>query len=193
MKQSIHARLWSCLALGFLLVAPAWAADEAAQTQSSKDTKTEAAADANAKPAGKAKESKKSKKKAGKTVKQEIAVDHIKVQHILIGFRGTVPGKDITRSMEDAKKLAYDILARAQKGEDFDALVKQYTDDQAPGIYGMSNKGVAADQSAREYPREGMVPAFGNVGFTLNVGEIGIADYDKTTSPFGWHIIKRVK
>jgi parvulin-like peptidyl-prolyl isomerase len=44
-----------------------------------------------------------------------------------------------------------------------------------------------------EYPREGMVPAFGNVGFALNVGEIGIADFDPQTSPFGWHIIKRLK
>jgi parvulin-like peptidyl-prolyl isomerase len=38
-----------------------------------------------------------------------------------------------------------------------------------------------------------MVPAFGNVGFALNVGEIGIADFDPQTSPFGWHIIKRLK
>jgi parvulin-like peptidyl-prolyl isomerase len=38
-----------------------------------------------------------------------------------------------------------------------------------------------------------MVPAFGNVGFALKVGEIGIADYDPHTSPFGWHIIKRLK
>ena len=38
-----------------------------------------------------------------------------------------------------------------------------------------------------------MVPAFGNVGFKLAVDEIGVADYDPTTSPYGWHVIKRVK
>ena len=32
-----------------------------------------------------------------------------------------------------------------------------------------------------------------NVGFNLNVGDIGIADYDAHDSPFGYHIIKRVK
>jgi hypothetical protein len=117
--------------------------------------------------------------------------EHIQVQHILVGFAGTLPGKNITRSQEEAKKLAYDILARANKGEDFDALVKQNTDDAYPGTYGMANLGVQAAQG--EYPRDRMVAAFGNVGFKLKVGEIGIADFDKTTSPFGYHVIKRVK
>src|SRR5688572_6549760 len=68
--------------------------------------------------------------------------EHIQVQHCLISFTGKLPGKNVTRTQDEAKKLAYDILAKAKKGEDFDALVKQYTDDQHPGIYGMSNKGV---------------------------------------------------
>lgn len=117
--------------------------------------------------------------------------DHITIQHVLIGFTGSVPGKNITRTMEDAKKLAHEILDRAKKGEDFDALVKKYTDDSAPGIYSMSNKGVAPAQG--EYPRGGMVPAFGDAGFPLQVGEVGIAEYDKARSPYGWHVVKRIK
>jgi len=117
--------------------------------------------------------------------------EHIQVQHILIGFIGSVPGKDIKRTQEDAKKLGYELLERAKKGEDFDALVKQYTDDSHPGIYGMSNKGVPP--ASGEFPRTQMVGAFGNVGFTLKVGDVGIADFDKQTSPHGYHIIKRVK
>jgi hypothetical protein len=116
---------------------------------------------------------------------------HIQVQHILIGFTGSVPGKNITRSKEEAKKLAYEILERAKKGEDFDALVRQYTDDQPPGIYSMS--GIGVPHAEGEYPRDQMVPAFGNVGFAINVGDIGIADYDPTQSPYGWHVIKRLK
>jgi len=116
---------------------------------------------------------------------------HITVQHILIGFSGSVPGKNITRSMSDAKTLAYELLDRAKKGEDFDALVEKYTDDSPPGIYKMSGRGVPA--SPGEYARDSMVPAFGNVGFTLQVGQIGIADYDQTASPFGYHIIKRLQ
>ncbi len=117
--------------------------------------------------------------------------DHIKVQHILIGAKGTVPGKSITRSLDEAKILAYQLADRARKGEDFGALVSQYTDDAAPGIYGMSNRGVAAGQG--EYGRESMVPAFGNVGFPLALGAIGVADFDASTSPYGYHVIKRVE
>ena len=122
-------------------------------------------------------------------VKPQVEPQHVQVQHILIAFAGS--GTRASRPMEDAKKLAYEILARARKGEDYDALVKQYTDDSPPGIYGMSGLGVA--KGAGEHARDTMVPAFGNVGFAISPGNIGIADYDPQTSPFGWHIIKRLK
>jgi len=117
--------------------------------------------------------------------------ERIEVQHILIAFKGTLPGKPIERSQEDAKKLAYDLLARAKKGESYDELVRKYTDDSAPGVYGMANLNVTPAQG--EYPRDRMVRAFGDVGFKLKVGEFGIADYDAKSSPFGYHIIKRTK
>ncbi|HEX4826305.1 MAG TPA: peptidylprolyl isomerase [Candidatus Polarisedimenticolaceae bacterium] len=117
--------------------------------------------------------------------------DHITIQHVLIGFIGSVPGKNITRTQDEAKKLAEDILARAKKGENFDALVKQYTDDSPPGIYSMANNGVTP--ASGEYARGRMVAAFGDAGFPLQVGEIGMASYDKARSPYGWHIVKRLK
>jgi hypothetical protein len=123
--------------------------------------------------------------------------DHIQVQHILIGFKdaigfaGNVPPKAATRTQDQAKALAYDLLNQAKSGADFDKLVVDNTDDSPPGIYGMSNSGVAPAQG--EYSRDGMVPAFGNVGFALKVGEIGMADYDPATSPYGYHIIKRIR
>ncbi|MGA7733767.1 MAG: peptidylprolyl isomerase [Chloroflexia bacterium] len=127
--------------------------------------------------------------------------EHITVQHILIGFkdavgfRGNAPPAAQARTQEQAKALAYEILEKAKKGEDFDQLVVQYTDDSPPGIYSMANIGVQPDSAAQEAGRQDMVAAFGDVGFTLQVGEIGIADYDDVnfTSPYGWHIIKRVK
>jgi len=130
--------------------------------------------------------------KTGTTpVKPEVLPTHVQVQHILIGFSGSVPGKNISRTKDEAKTLAYQILERARKGENFDELVRQYTDDSPPGIYGMSGIGVAPQSG--EFPRDRMVPAFGNVGFSISPGNIGIADYDPQASPFGWHIIKRVK
>ena len=117
--------------------------------------------------------------------------DHITIQHVLIGFKGSVPGKSITRTQDEAKTLAEDVLARAKKGESFDELVKKYTDDSAPGIYKMANTGLTPADG--EYARNRMVPAFGDAGFPLKVGEIGMAPYDTTKSPYGWHIVKRVK
>ena len=125
------------------------------------------------------------------------STDHIQVQHILIGFKdaigfqGNPPPKAAARTQDQAKTLAYDLLSQAKSGADFDKLVADNTDDSPPGIYGMSNTGVQPAQG--EYPREGMVPAFGNVGFALQVGEIGMADYDPNTSPYGYHIIKRIR
>ena len=119
--------------------------------------------------------------------------EHVTVQHILIAFQGTIPDAGITRSEADAQKLAQELLMRARQGEDFDALVKQYTDDAYPGIYSMANAGRAADSGKQEFSRSGMVKAFGDVSFGLQVGEIGMAVYDRKTSKYGWHIIKRLK
>ena len=102
-----------------------------------------------------------------------------------------VPGKNITRTKEEARTLAEDILKRAKAGEDFDALVRENTDDRPPGIYKMSNHGVPAPPGG--YARGGMVAAFGDVGFPLEVGGIGMAAHDPTKSRYGWHIIKRTE
>ncbi len=119
------------------------------------------------------------------------AADHIKLQHILIAFAGKVPGKNITRTEAEARQLAGEILERAKKGEDFDALVRTHTDDAHPGIYGLSNSGVTP--ATGEFSRDRMVPAFGEVGFSLAPGEVGLAPYDARKSPYGWHIIKRLE
>lgn len=117
--------------------------------------------------------------------------DHIKVQHVLIGFRGSVPGKTLVRSREEAASVAREVFDRARKGEDFDRLVRIFTDDRFPGIYEMANHGVEAPPGVAA--RSGMVPAFGDVGFALAVGEVGLAEYDPATAPYGWHVIKRLE
>jgi len=119
--------------------------------------------------------------------------EHVTVQHILIAFQGTIPDAGITRSRADAQKLAQELLMRARQGEDFDALVRQYTNDAYPGIYNMANAGAAPDAANKEFSRTRMVKAFGDVSFGLKVGEIGMAVYDPVTSKYGWHIIKRIK
>jgi hypothetical protein len=116
--------------------------------------------------------------------------EHITVAHILISFAGT--RTQAKRSKADAEKLAGEVLARAKKGEDFDKLMKDLSDDPGGGVYMLANRG-ARKSHPDEYGRDEMVPAFGNVGFRLAVGAIGMSDYDAQKSPYGWHIIKRLK
>ena len=117
--------------------------------------------------------------------------EHIVVQHILVSFEGKLDGKNITRSELAARARAYELLESAKAGEDFGALVKENTDDSHPGVYKMANKGV--EKGEGEYPRKGMVACFGEVGFSLEVGEVGIADFDGESCPFGYHVIKRLE
>lgn len=53
-------------------------------------------------------------------------------------------------------------------------------------------KEAAAKQAETPHPRAAMVAAFGDVGFSLGEGEVGLAEFDEEKSPFGWHIIKRL-
>ena len=122
---------------------------------------------------------------------------HVTVQHILIAYRGSI-GKSIDRSVVEAKVLANEVFEEAKTSADFDAMVKKYTDDSHPGIYKLANYTIAGDKSSPYksnwiYERNGMVPAFGNIGFQLKVGEVGMSIHDRDESPYGWHIIKRIE
>lgn len=116
--------------------------------------------------------------------------ERITLQHLLISFAGA--GTAATRAREEAADLAAATLERALRGEDFGELVKTATDDSYPGIYRLCNVGVSP-RSADEHRRDGMAPAFGDVGFALDVGGIAMAGFDPRASPYGWHIIKRLE
>jgi hypothetical protein len=128
--------------------------------------------------------------------KPEHQAQEITLQHILIGVSGRLPG--VTRTPAEAEQLTAEILGKIQAGEDFDTLVKNYTNDSHPGIYTLLLSG-QGNQAANIWGRKEMVAAFGDVGWRLQPGEIGVAPYDGAMpggdpkSPFGYHIIKRVK
>lgn len=123
----------------------------------------------------------------------------IRVQHVLIAFqhavgfrdRGGAPERARTRTFDEARKLAASILERAKAGEDFDGLVKEHTDDTAPGIYDLVDGDDRPPKGA--YHRLKMAKAFGDVGYSLQPGETGIAEYHQADSPFGWHVIRRLR
>lgn len=132
----------------------------------------------------------------GIQARPDVKDNSVKVQHILIGvgprFGGTQPDAAEKRAAEVLQELA------AGGGENFDALVEKHTDDAYPGIYTMLLEG-RSDYDNGVFLRREMVSAFGDVGWKLQVGEVGISPYDprppagKGTSYFGIHIIKRLE
>jgi len=117
----------------------------------------------------------------------------ITLKHILIAFKDT--GTKATRSKDEAQKLAYELIGRAKAGEDFDKLMKEFSNDPGEGTYTQVNYGIAPKEGefTREDGQQPFVKGFGDVAFIINIGEIGLAEYDAQASPFGWHIIKRIK
>ena len=78
----------------------------------------------------------------------------------------------------EAEELANEILGRALAGEDFDELVKEYTNDSHPGIYTMANQGQPKPPGG--FMRDNMAIRFGDVSFSLEVGASG---WPTTTAP----------
>ena len=107
--------------------------------------------------------------------------ESITVQHVLIAFKGAQRAT-VTRSKAEAKVLAEKVWNDAKSGINFKDLMAMHSTDTGGGEYPMTKAG-----------RSGMVAGFGNVGFRLKVGEIGVAPWHEKDSPYGWHVIKRVK
>jgi len=117
--------------------------------------------------------------------------ERVTVQHILIAFQDSLPGKKITRSFTEARGLAFKLYNQAKGGKKFDLLVKKFTDDKYPGIYEMSNFGISAGWGGVH--RKELVKGFGEATFKLKVGKVGLVSFDLKKSPYGFHILKRLK
>jgi foldase protein PrsA len=84
-----------------------------------------------------------------------------------------------TNAVAAKRKQIDDILKRAQSGEDFAALAKQYSDDKQSAVNG------------GELPKFGhgdMVPEFESAAFALKPGQLS----DVVTTMYGFHIIKLI-
>ncbi|WHX49176.1 peptidylprolyl isomerase [Paenibacillus woosongensis] len=96
------------------------------------------------------------------------------VRHILIGLTDA-EGKE--RSKEDALKLANEVKAKLDKGEDFAALAKEYSDD--PGS--KDNGGLYEDALVTQW-----VPQFQEKARTLKINEIS----EPVETDYGYHIMR---
>lgn len=105
----------------------------------------------------------------------------IGASHVLVMHRRSerVP-PTITRTREEARTRAEDVLRRARAGEDFAGLARQYSDE--PGA-------ATSGGSLNTFRRGAMVPAFEQAAFALAVGQIS----DIVETDFGFHVIKRTQ
>jgi parvulin-like peptidyl-prolyl isomerase len=86
----------------------------------------------------------------------------------------------ITRTKDEAKKRADQVLARAKKGEDFGKLADELSDDPSAKM----NHGALG-----RFTQTTMVKPFADAAFALKPGEVsGIVE-----TPFGFHVIKRTE
>ena len=105
----------------------------------------------------------------------------IAARHLLVSYKGglrAAPG--IGRSKAEARARAEEAQKRAAAGEDFLALVKQYSDE--PG-------GAERGGDLGKFERSAMVPAFANAAFALKVDEVSAV----VETQFGFHVIKRTE
>ncbi|MBT8377798.1 MAG: peptidylprolyl isomerase [Ignavibacteria bacterium] len=108
-----------------------------------------------------------------KVTKRQPRIPKIRARHILISYMN----EDGELDSAAAKSTADSVLALINEGQDFDALVKRFTDD-------TGTKDKVGDLGFFE--RRMMVKEFDEVAFSLEVGEIS----GLVQSNFGYHIIK---
>ena len=107
----------------------------------------------------------------------EHKVEKVKVSQVLMAFAGAMRGSESGHTFEEARTLAEDVLKRARAGEDFEALMKNCSSDEGGGTYKLTQD-----------DRDDYAEHFQEVAFRL---EVGVAAYQPSKSPFGWHVIKR--
>jgi len=104
----------------------------------------------------------------------------IAARHLLVMYAGSqrAPAR-ITRTRDEARTRAEEALRRARAGEDWVALVREYTDEE----------GSPEGGDLGTFGHGAMVPAFERAAFALEVGGVS----EVVESPFGFHVIQRYR
>jgi hypothetical protein len=103
------------------------------------------------------------------------------VKHILIGWKDLEmkDARAAKRTKPEAEGVVKAVLDKLKGGAEFDAMMKEFSED--PG----------SASSARSYkvsPDAQLVIEFKQLGLRLKIGEVGVVESD-----FGFHIMKRVE
>jgi parvulin-like peptidyl-prolyl isomerase len=101
--------------------------------------------------------------------------------HVLIQYKGSLrAGPNITRTKDEAKKVAAEVQAKAKKGQDFAGLAKQFSDE--PGAKERAG-------NLGKFTKPQMVKPFADAAFALKPGDIS----EVVETDFGFHVIKRTE
>lgn len=111
--------------------------------------------------------------------KREYFKEHYRrAKHILVSTIDSSTGEEMTgERLEAMRTKAEELLSRAQNGEDFDALIEEYSED--PGSESNPDGYVFTDNE--------MVIEFQN-----GVDSIGIGEFSLVKSSYGYHVIQRL-
>ena len=114
-------------------------------------------------------------------LKRDPVTQKAKVKHILLGYTDahTDDPRGKTRTHEQLEKLVKDTVAKLNKGDKIEPLMKELSEDP-----GSAKSGEGYDVT----PDAGLVPPFKNLSLRLKIGEVGVVK-----SQFGVHIIQRVE
>jgi parvulin-like peptidyl-prolyl isomerase len=112
---------------------------------------------------------------------REPLANSAEVKHILIGWKDLEHADPAAqkRTKQEAEGQVKALVDQLKAGADFDALMKQFSEDRGSARNGTSFK-VSPDAS--------LVIEFKQLGMRLKVGEFGVCE-----SEFGFHIIKRLQ
>lgn len=102
--------------------------------------------------------------------------ERLRLQQVVLSFRGAGGGAITDTEKAEKKSIGTQLVERARKGEDFVALVKQYSDDPA----GRDRGGEYV------FPVGKMVPEFEVAVLGLGTNTVS----DVITTPYAFHIVK---
>ena len=111
---------------------------------------------------------------------REPVANTAQIKHILIGWHGTDQDQRADkRTKAEAEGVVKGLLAQIKGGADFDALMKQYSED--PGSASLAKAYTVT-------PDASLVIEFKQLGLRLQLNEVGVVESD-----YGFHIMKRVE
>ncbi len=113
---------------------------------------------------------------SGDILAREPVSNTAQIKHILIGWKGTDqdPRAD-KRSKAEAEGVVKGLMAQIKGGADFDALMKQYSED--PGSASLAKAYTVS-------PDASLVIEFKQLGLRLQLNEVGVVE-----SEYGFHIM----